>query len=240
MEPFREEPAGATLHRRPEHDIIHESVSTSWPKKARKEQLTSDHGLQPYTIPGPCDKKASSDLVTAPLGDLEAIPYLDSTSTASASTRPWPGLACESEVPLICSGRLPLSTTVSSMCDTKDGDRINKLLIVDKPDGNFTKKKNIDESVHQTPSHSKKQRLASPGVGHTLNKHGIPLTPISECTMTGGSRPPDTRLERSLRKDGEDKDSRRKLPASRADRLRAPNPSTESHARGRERSRSAD
>ena len=126
------------------------------------------------------------------------------------------------------------------MCDTQDGDGISKLLIVDKPDGTFPKNKYIDESVHQTLSHSKKQRLASPGFGHTLNKHGIPLNPIHECTMTGGSGPPDSRLERSLRKDGADKDSRRKLPASRADRLRAPNPPTESHARDRERSRSAD
>ena len=191
---------------------------------------TTESDTQLSLISGPCEQEASSDPVTAPLGDLDAIPYLASSSSLN-----------------IVSGRLPLSSTVSSKIDLKGGHGIIKPDDVDKQDGviikdgNNPKDDNNVEGVSLTQSTAKKQRLTSPGFsGHILNKHGVPFHSTDRSSVQSGARPPDTRLERSLRKDGEDKDSLRKLPASRADRLRAPCPPTEHHARERERSRSVD
>jgi hypothetical protein len=245
------EPYGATLHHKVTHDPPQVSESNHPSKKARSE-------LQPGT-PGPCTMEASSGTATAPLGNHSVIPYvsldaasstdtsLDYTLPASSSStssllviRPRPGLDLyEPEVPLLVPGRLPLSTTVSTKFDKKEGCRIDKLDGVDKKgDHGIDKLGNLNKKDGHT---AKKPRLASPTFSDkVLNKFGLPFNSVQDNAVQHGARPPAHHIYRSLRRDGENKDSLRKLPASRIDRLRPPCPPTESHARERERSRSLE
>ena len=139
----------------------------------------------------------------------------------------------------IVSGCLPSSTTASSKFDNKDGSGIDKLDGVDKKGDH-----GIDElgNLNKKDGHTaKKPRLASPTFSDkVLNKFGLPFISVQNDAAQHGASPPANHINRSLRRDGENKDSLRKLPASRSDRLRPPCLPTESHARERERSRSLD
>jgi hypothetical protein len=235
------EPGGATLHHRLTHSPTRGQDEHRLHKKARHDTLSIQSSTR--DLSGPCEKKASSDTVTAPLGDLDVTPYSrgSSSSTSLPLTRLRPGLDLNKpEVLLLVSGRLPLSTTVSSDGFNKDGEGINKRDILDNKKDHSNNDGRDNKYLDSAPSSLKKSRTGyTLNESKALNKHGLPLVTHGSDTVGETSSLHDS-LERSIRKDSDMKDLARVRPASRLDRLRATHPPSESRASERERSRSGD